>query len=198
MIRKRSSLIAALMVLAMILSYLPTVTVFAANEVREGLVIGWPDWDEKGEPHFVPDKEEMSNGLGMDSAHTNYLTIGWADAKGSITPLSYGDLDYLSISYADGKATDYYLNLAMDTRYIEEEDQWILDTKEQGIFDIGIPLPGEYILTYSGPESRGMDADWIEIRAEYICHHYWYDAKNDEWIEDGRDEQEKTFPLRLL
>lgn len=65
----------------------------------------------------------------------------------------------ISISYADGKATDYYLNLAMDTRYIEEEDQWILDTKEQGIFDIGIPLPGEYILTYSGPESRGMDAD---------------------------------------
>ena len=171
MIRKRSSLIAALMVLAMILSYLPTVTVFAANEVREGLVIGWPDWDEKGEPHFAPDKEEMSDGLGMDSAHTNYLTIGWADAKGSITPLSYGDLDYLSISYADGKATDYYLNLAMDTRYIEEEDQWILDTKEQGIFDIGIPLPGEYILTYSGPESRGMDADWIKIRAEYICHH---------------------------
>lgn len=95
MIRKRSSLIAALMVLAMILSYLPTVTVFAANEVREGLVIGWPDWDEKGEPHFAPDKEEMSNGLGMDSAHTNYLTIGWADAKGSITPLSYGDLDYI-------------------------------------------------------------------------------------------------------
>ncbi|MDO4805252.1 MAG: RICIN domain-containing protein [Lachnospiraceae bacterium] len=166
MARKRSILLAAFTVFfAMFVLQLSAFCVSARDEMKPGLIVGWPDW-ENDRPQFSYNLEDYGTELMNRASYSDCLQIGWVDNEGNVTPISLANADDFTLIYTDGGEAEYRLKAHGEWEYDPATNRDKYVATGDGLFDLGIPRTGFYTLIYEGPETQGAMGDFctVEIR----------------------------------
>ena len=161
--RKRRHIIMAVIVMAvMMATLLPAQSAKAQDESGEGLVIGWPGWDDQYGDVLDPTQKPLGGAIGMDAARHFWITLGWNDGNGNITPISHANIDDFYIEW-DGEGSPVFTMETGWWEYSERAHRNIFVEANDGLFEVCFYSVGDYTLYYDGPEAEGKSAEVCSV-----------------------------------
>ena len=171
MVKRRRWILAVVAVFIMVLSNLQGIRIFAEEpdeqvlpeaELQEeevlteqepdGLVIGWPEWDENDMPYFS--EENLNPDMYMDVRSNTPLIVG-IRTDGVIEPILSEEFYNFTITYEDGSELE---NQLFDP-YIYWNDADQEEIQMEDIFEVYIGDIGTFILTYTKSNGESYSAE---------------------------------------
>ena len=158
---------------------------------RKGLAVGWPENGNDG-PEFVAENGRLRGWIDRRASYRDWMQAAWVSEDGTITPISIDNLDDFSFTAADGGECDYRFEVCGEWTYDDEKEEDVIIPYGDGFFNLGFLLPGEYTMTYSGPEAAGADSDECSVTVQVEMPSVGLYSKNEAapenliWIDDAK------------
>lgn len=166
MVRKRSILFAVFTVfIALFMLHLSAFTVSAREEVKPGLILGFPDW-ENDRPNFSYDLDMFGTEAVFRASYTDCIMLGWVEADGNIHPISLENADKFMLIPEGEEAEEFSLQPQGEWEYDPETDRDTFVPTGDGLFELCFMRTGKYTLLYQGPEPNGAAGDFCAIEIE--------------------------------